>query len=153
MDDKKQISDSLKEIRFQKEIVMESDSFNNPIYREGLESLAQVIQNLIIIEKGTYPNQPDLGVGIANYLFEILDLTTISEMKNNIEDQIDKFINHPYINVQVDIKKLEDLDKVKSNTLGIIVTLINTVTNSETSYTYLFAGNNKTKKVVSKLIY
>jgi phage baseplate assembly protein W len=142
------------EIRFKQEALLESDDFHQPKLREGLESLAQVIQNLIIIHKGTYPNQPQLGVGISDYLFEFMDERTLNEISSAIKNQIDEFVTHYYITVTVNVKKLEDLDKVKSNTLGITIDLTNDITESFIgTINYVLLGSNSTKKVVSRAYY
>ena len=62
----------------------------------GLYALAQTLQNLLLVEQGTYPNQPDLGVGITNEQMELLDSKTIDDLKDKIEKQIEKFIHSTY---------------------------------------------------------
>lgn len=137
-------SDEFKEIRFKKEVLFEGE-------REGLEALAQTIQNLILIEPGTYPNQPDLGVGISNYLFEILDDKIIYEINNKIEKQISEFINHENIEVTCSVKKLKDPKTTRANTLSISINIVNIIKEKQINIHYLFAGNTKTKKVVSEI--
>jgi len=147
------------DIPFKKELLLDIDMFQKPAVREDMTALAQVIQNLIIIEKGTYPNQPELGVGISNYLFEIGDSVTIESLSVEIEDQIEKFINPVDFDIQIDIKLIESKDK-KYNTLaiGIIVkrVSINSVTDEvDEEYSYaqlLFGGNTSNKKIVSKIL-
>lgn len=138
-------SDEYKEIRFKQELLFEG-------YREGLEALAQTIQNLILIEPGTYPNQPNLGVGISNYLFEIFDDKTVYEVNKKIENQISEFITHENINVTCSVKKLKDTKTTRANTLSISITLVNMIKDSSTIVlNYLFAGNTRTKKIVSEI--
>lgn len=146
-------------IPFKKELLLDFDMFQRPAVREDMTALAQVIQNLIIIEKGTYPNQPELGVGIANYLFELGDNVTIESLSAEIEDQVDKFINPVDFDIQIDAKIIESKDK-KYNTLaiGIIVkrVKINSVTDQiDEEYSYaqlLFGGNTSNKKIISKIL-
>ena len=138
---------------FKQEPILQGDDFNNPIYRQDLESLAQVIQNLIIIEKGTYPNQPDLGVGIANYMFELLDSTTLYAVQTDIEEQIEQFISHNNISIKVNVKIIENITTTKANTLGISITILDLINDTTNEIDYVFAGNIKSKKIVSRLYY
>lgn len=145
-------SDKYKEIRFKQEALLDSDNFNQPLYREGLEALAQTIQNIIFIEPGTYPNQPFLGVGISKYLFEILDAQTISDINSEIENQISTFINYNNIRVTCNVNKVTDKKTTRYNTVSITVSLVNIVRGTSVTFNYLFAGNSKNRKVVSELI-
>ena len=151
----KNVKDDLQEIRFKQELLLSKDNFNNPAKFEGLESLAQEIQNLLIYEKGTFPNHPNLGVGISNYLFEILDERTLSDIRKNIDEQINTFIDHPYITIITNVKKVDKNSKSKSRytIIDITFTIRNLVTDTSVDIDFLYTGNPKNKKVVSKIYF
>lgn len=136
---------------------MAKDNFQKPAIRENLEALAQTIQNIILIEPGTYPNDPNFGCGISNYLFEFNDQTTINEIQSNIDSQISKYAVHPNITVQSSVSTSTAMSG-RMNILVIDVNIFDTKTtntNNETealNLSYLFAGNTETKAVVSQLI-
>lgn len=133
---------------FKGELVLEKNSFNTMTIREDKTALAQVIQNLLFIEKGTYPNQPELGIGIENYLFEKIDKGTCSVLKDNIKEQIEKFAPSEYlIDVQVESKI------INSNVaLLISFSIKDTSEMSDTRFGILVGKSEKTKKTISKLI-
>ena len=115
---------------FGKELYLDENNFGQPYELNNLEGLAQTIQNIIIIEKGTYPNTPNFGVGISNYLFELLDNITLSELTNSINNQISTYINS--IKVSIHLSDQEQSEGI--------------------AFDYLFAGNTNNKKFISKLI-
>lgn len=119
---------------------------------EDMEALGQTIQNLIIMKKGTYPNTPSLGVGIEDYLFEILDNETISDITNNINTQISQFIVSNSVNIDVKVIQLNN-SNANLNSLKIDVTLTETNDNSKNqSFSFIFASNLLTKKMITKLV-
>lgn len=89
--------------------------------RHNTEALAQELQNLIIFERGTFPNDPDLGVGIANYIMELSDTDTMIALRNNIQTQIDHYLPHAYLLLDFDINITEeDADNHLSQGIEII---------------------------------
>lgn len=133
---------------FKGELVLEKSSFNTMTIREDKTALAQVIQNLLFIEKGTYPNQPELGVGIENYLFEKLDKGTCSSIKDDIKEQINKFAPSEYlVDVNVESKVING-----NVTLLINFSIKDTSKMTDTRFAVLVGKSEKTKKTISKLI-
>jgi len=143
-------------IYFRNEALLDSDVFNKPMYRTNLEALAQVIQNLLIYEPGTFPNDPELGVGIADYMFELADDITLRQISDNIENQIKTYVAHPGTNVNVDVKNYNTTDR-NLNTLIInveVVPIQGQLTDEERIQLSLAATlNTKNKKFISQLIY
>jgi|GEM_PF-3379245 len=135
---------------FNQEALLQVDVFSRPEYRSDLESLAQVIQNIIIIEKGTYPNQPELGVGIKNYLFEIIDGRTIVTLEENIKDQVYRFIPNDKA-VEISVSLLPN--QLGKNTLAILCSVSDAYQNPESKQFLILVGQNSNKKVISKIIY
>lgn len=138
---------------FRNELLLDINQYLKPAKREELDALAQTIQNLIIIHPGTIPNDPLFGVGISSYLFEILDNQTISEIQLVIENQISRYIIHPNTVVTANVSKLNSDTMVGVNSLKITINIA-TIKDVEESIEidYVFAGNKRTQKVISKLI-
>lgn len=133
---------------FKGELVLEKSSFNTMTIREDKTALAQVIQNLLFIEKGTYPNQPELGIGIENYLFEKMDKSTCSTLGDNIKEQIEKFAPSEYIvDVNVESKLING-----NSTLLISFSIKDASEMTDTRFGVLIGKSEKTKKTISKLI-
>lgn len=143
---------------FRKEPLLEIDEYTKPAHREELVALAQTIQNLIIIEKGTMPNDPDFGVGLGSYIFEFMDSTTLNEMRISIEEQISKYIFHGRVSVRVVISPVK-LPIQNSNTLRIVIVITPgeqatnyTSTEEEIRLDYAFSANSQNSKIVSRLL-
>ena len=143
---------------FRKELLLEIDEYTQPAHRDELVALAQTIQNLIIIEKGTYPNDPNFGVGIGRYIFELMDEQTVSEIRTEIERQVNKYIFHDKVAVAISLTPVK-LPIQNSNTLKISVSIYPNerafVTMDPEERIVLdlaFSGNSKNNKIVSRLI-
>jgi hypothetical protein len=135
---------------FKDELLLAKSVYNTNAVRTKLEALAQVLQNIIIYETGTFPNQPELGVGIENYQFEFLDDRTMSELKTKIDDQINKFIPS---DIRVEPKVEAIMNELGKKILVIsfrVSGLDNTNTDSEINM--LFGKDKTNRKVISKII-
>ncbi|BDE75652.1 hypothetical protein UFVDC4_00082 [Staphylococcus phage vB_SauM-UFV_DC4] len=131
---------------------MAQNIYNRQHMLEDMEAMGQTIQNLIIMKKGTYPNTPNLGVGIEDYLFEILDNETISDITSNINNQISQYIVSSSVNIDVKVIQLKN-SNANLNSLKIDVTLSDTIDISNVqSFSYVFAANMLTRKMVTKLV-
>ena len=150
-------------ISFNKEPILDFNGFDNPLMYEDMEALAQTIRNIILVEKGTYPNTPDFGVGINNYLFEILDSITISEISTEIQRQIAKYIVADSVEINVMLERINKEQK-DLNALAVSITLYDNmkyrIARSEgeeeedgrIDFSYLFAANTGNKRTISKII-
>lgn len=135
---------------FKDELLLSKDEFNQPEIRKDMLALAQVIQNLLIIEKGTYPNQPKLGIGIKNYLFEFIDYITLSNLEEEIKDQISEFIPNNYI---IDLKADVITSKNNKTVLGILFYITELGTNKiEKNFLIIMDKEKKTNNIISKII-
>lgn len=133
---------------FKSEVRLARDSFHNIELKNDKVGLAQVIQNVLFIEKGTYPNQPDLGIGIENYLFEKIDKGTTSNLENDIKIQLKQFVPNDYI-----VEPKVESRVVNGNpTLLISFTIQDVEKKEETKFGFLVGQNKTTKNIVSKLI-
>ena len=134
--------------RFKNEIILEKSSFNSTEFRKDKIALAQVIQNILFIEPGTYPNQPNLGVGIENYLFEKMDNSTLIEIENAIKEQIDQFCPSEYI-----VTSNVTTQKIKNNSILLIsFSIKDPDAGTETDFGVLVGKTEKSKKLVSRLL-
>ena len=130
------------------EINLELDPDSQKI--EGLMALAQTIQNLLLTEQGTYPNQPDLGIGISNEQMELLDQTTIDELKDKIDNQIEKFIPTNYsIQTVVNTQNINALSNQKVLVCGFVIK--DTKATEVDAFNIIFALDRK-KTLFSKII-
>lgn len=133
---------------FKNEVLLNRDPFHNTLMWNDKNGLAQVIQNILFIEKGTYPNQPDLGVGIENYLFEKVDKGTTSNLENEIKEQLKQFVPNDYI-----VEPKVESRMVNGNpTLLISFTITDVNKREETRFGVLLGQSKTTKNIVSKLI-
>jgi RNA binding exosome subunit len=136
---------------FKDELLLAKSVYNTNAVRKNLEALAQVLQNIIIYEPGTFPNQPELGVGIESYQFEFLDEKTMTELKSRIDNQISKFIPS-------DIKiepKVDTLMNELGKRILVISFRVNGLDNRADSYSeinMLFGKDKSNRKIISKIL-
>lgn len=146
-----------KDPKFRKELLMDINDFQKPAYRSNLEALAQTIQNIILIDPGTYPNDPNFGCGISYYLFEFNDSVTITELQSKIDEQITKYALHPDVTVSTNVSSSRAMNG-RMSILTIDVSIYETSSNKATgekeavSFSYMFAGNTETKTIVSRIM-
>lgn len=90
----------------------------------GTNAVINAIKNIILSRKGNFPFTPDLGINIAKYQFELFDSFTLLQIKNELMQQVNKFI--PAIdNVDITVSKLEEEINGKSTPiLGIGITAV-----------------------------
>lgn len=105
------------------EFYLEINDFQKIDTVEGLYALARLVQTLCLLEPGSYPNHPEMGIGIANFKFEYADDETISEIKSRINDQISKYIGSSFI-TNVDAKMILDEKTKKQNKVAIAIDLM-----------------------------
>lgn len=121
------------------------------------EAIARMIQHILITKKGTYPNNPDFGVGIEDYLFELTTLNVKSKLNEEIDSQLEKWlnssINQSNINTNQKIEFLRSSDGAYM-TLAIFfdVNDTNSKGNSEEyKITLFFTGDSTNRKVISSM--
>lgn len=144
---------------FKDEVTLNINSFDKEIILKDREALASMLRTLVIVKKGTYPNNPDFGVGIEDYLFDFLNDNKISELEDEIDNQIQKWIDKsPNLNIKTKIHK----SKSYSNGNYCNLILFFTVTrNNDFEYdnskiddytiTLYVTGDTQNRKVLSKL--
>ena len=101
----------------------------------------RLIQRLLIMKKGTYPSDPDMGVDISSYRFLDIDILVAGELKNTIRTQINKYVPRASIN-DIKISKL----KYKNDFILYIDILLNSDKIKTITYGYL---QNSNKNIIS----
>lgn len=135
---------------FPNELTLNRSEFNRLDQRVDKISLAQTIQNLLIIKKGTYPNQPELGIGIEEYMFELASEDVIRDLEYSIDEQIKKFIPTNY-NIEFEVDTDNKYSKKGLSVLSITFT-INDNENDGSSFQLLFGKSDRENKLVSRLL-
>lgn len=138
-----------KDEELKKEFELSVNNFGTATEYEDLFALAREIQTLILMKPGSFPNHPEMGVGIQDYQFEYLDNLTISEISTRINDQINTYINSNYVanaKVQIIPNKLQS----KENTLGVLINLAYDI-NHSSEFILTFEQLEKKGKVASKI--
>lgn len=74
-----------------KELTLELNSFGEPLELSGKTAWVSQIVSLIMLEPGTYPSNPLMGVGLKKYEFEVLD-TNLSRLRDLISSQVKTYL-------------------------------------------------------------
>ena len=69
------------------ECLLDVNIFDKPTELVGKEAWIQQIQHLLFLKKGTYPSNPELGIGIQTYDYAFID-DVISKLRDEITDQV-----------------------------------------------------------------
>lgn len=75
----------------QREYLLTVDEFSNPQIVEGKSAVALLLSRLIILEPGSDPLHPDMGVGIKKYRFNS-DKDVLTKIRDDISKQIDTYL-------------------------------------------------------------
>lgn len=132
-----------------KEFVLDINSFGTTTNVEQLGGLARMIQTLMLLKPGTYPNHPEMGIGIEDYKFEFLDETTLADISERANSQIKKYIPSNLIN-DVKVGKVDNTLEKKNNTIGLLVNLISNL-NGRDNIIITFSDLGKKGKIESKI--
>lgn len=88
----------------QLEYLFSISDFKEPAKVVEREAIALLLVRLILMDPGTNPLHPNMGVGIRKYRF---GLDNIDELRNNVEQQIQTYLPD-FQNATVEIKITED---------------------------------------------
>ena len=89
-----------------KEYAMSVNDFKQPAEAKGKKAIGVLIVRLLLMEKGTDPMRPDMGVGIDSryrYMFE----DNCSELEQDIRNQLQTYLV-PYSNISTLKAKVVD---------------------------------------------
>lgn len=82
-----------------KEYVIGTDDFKQPEEYVGKKAVGLLIERLLLLEPGTDPLRPEMGVGlVSKYRYMFPD--KLNELKNNVADQLERFL-FPYQTVNL----------------------------------------------------
>jgi phage baseplate assembly protein W len=140
-----------------RDVTLNVSEFKKLKSTNGKEAVARMIQNILVTKPGTYPNNPDFGVGIENYLFDLATQSLKSELNANITNQMTKWLNKDLINTNISTKQEIEFLRSSDNkyiTVAIFFTVYdeNPKGNSEEYKLSLFyTGDSSNNKIISKL--
>lgn len=87
----------------------ESDVYGKAKEYDGDNAIILAIRNILLSRPGNFPFNPDIGMDIQKYQFDMLDEETLDSIKKELRKQIALYI--PDIgNVDVNVVKVEDND-------------------------------------------
>jgi hypothetical protein len=87
------------------EYLLSVDEFNNPAYLKGKSSVALLLSRLIVLEPGSDPLHPTMGLGIKNYRFNS-NSDNINELKSDLKKQIETFLpQYTGVEISMNISK------------------------------------------------
>ena len=72
-----------------KEYTTSIDHFGKPVILKEKQAIATLLTRLLLLEPGSDPLHPDMGVGIMDYRYGI---TTLDDLKHRVEDQIHQYL-------------------------------------------------------------
>ena len=75
----------------QREYLLTVDEFSNPQVVEGKSAIALLLSRLILLEPGSDPLHPDMGVGIRRYRFNS-NKNNLNSLKDIIENQVNTYL-------------------------------------------------------------
>lgn len=75
----------------QREYLLNVDDFSNPQVVDGKSAIALLLSRLMLLEPGSDPLHPEMGVGIRNYRFNS-NKNALNELKDKIVKQVDTYL-------------------------------------------------------------
>jgi hypothetical protein len=75
----------------QKEYLLTIDQFSNPQIVEGKSAIALLLSRLILLEPGSDPLHPEMGVGIRRYRFNA-SKDVLNEIKDVVTKQVETYL-------------------------------------------------------------
>lgn len=141
-------SDLIQECK-KKEFILDVNDFGQCESVSNLFALARQIQTLFFLEPNTYPNHPEMGIGIGNYKFDFLDSVTLTAIKNKAINQIAQYIPNNDV-ADVIVEAITDAQS-NENSIGVMIELLDKMDKKE-NFILVFSQNSiKTSKTVSKI--
>jgi len=112
-----------KTTRVMPEMQMSINSFRQSAYETGVRAIALRAQNLLLMEKGTYPDAMDMGVGIGMYLFESITEDLVILLQSEISGQLREYLPDILVD-EVRVERAEEETIERGNTvLNVVITL------------------------------
>ena len=73
----------------EREYLCSVDNFKQPVVRTKQAAIGLLLLRLILLEPGSDPLHPDMGVGIKRYRYT---MNTLEELKQRVKNQIDTYL-------------------------------------------------------------
>ena len=94
----------------EREYCMSIDNFKHPVVYKNQQAIAVLLTRLILLEPGSNPLHPDMGVGITKYRYGVNNL---EELKQNVHNQIVTYLpcfSSPIVNINITDDKLCNIE-------------------------------------------
>ena len=73
----------------EREYLMSVNKINEPVVERKQRAIALLLLRLILLDPGSDPLHPNMGVGISKYRFSV---NTLEELRSRISDQISTYL-------------------------------------------------------------
>lgn len=73
----------------EREYLCSVDRFNKPVVYDKKKAIATLLVRLILLEPGSDPLHPDMGVGIRRFRYS---MKTLDDLKKRIKEQIETYL-------------------------------------------------------------
>jgi phage baseplate assembly protein W len=106
-----------------RDFIMNQSSFNKAEEYTDNSAVVLAIRNILLTRRGNFPFNPSLGMNIEKYQFDLLDQQQIDTIRNELSQQISKYIpdiSGVYINIEI-VKDEEGIVNSGKNMLGITI--------------------------------
>jgi len=113
------------------------DDFKQPKKSEGRKAIGVLIIRLILLEPGTDPVRPEMGLGIVSK-YRYMQKDGMDELASNLQQQLSKYLV-PYSNVTVEMTMNDNLQL----TFDIHI--------DESTYKYITSQQESNKITISEL--
>ena len=85
---------------------LSTDHFNMPEVIKNREAVGLLISRLILLEPGTNPNRPEMGVGLVSHFREMFP-NDLPALKKRLYDQLSTYLPE-YANAQIELTAAPD---------------------------------------------
>lgn len=97
------------------ELSLNINNFDEPDKLSGPKAWVNLILTLIYMDKGTYPESPEMGIGIMDYDFQIVD-----EVVDDLEEAINEQVRIYLPDVPFESASVEEYDLTNGDTALLI---------------------------------
>ena len=73
----------------EREYLCSVDNFKQPVVRKQQSAIGLLLLRLILLDPGSDPLYPEMGVGIKRYRYS---MNTLEELKQRVKDQINTYL-------------------------------------------------------------
>lgn len=93
------------------EYCMSIDNFKRPVVYKNQQAIAVLLTRLILLDPGSDPLHPDMGVGIASYRFSVE--SGIEDLRMKVSKQIETYLpcfSSPIVDITITPEKLCNIE-------------------------------------------